>query len=252
MVGLERSVLPLVGERDFGLDSKRAILSFVVAFGIAKALSNLVAGGLADRVGRKRLLVLGWLLALPVPLLIALAPELGLDRRRQPLPRRQPRTCLVDDRLMKIDLVGPRATGARARPERVGRLPRRRAGSLRNRSARRARSRPDRRLGRRPDRVAVGIGRLGRCSSATPPRTSRSSSAHTATAARGRSGTRSPTARSRTRCCAPAHRQGSSTTSTTRSPGASPRSTSPPMAPASPRSESSRRSTPPSGAPASC
>ena len=60
MVGLERSVLPLVGERDFGLESKGAILSFVVAFGVAKALANLAAGGLADRVGRKRLLVLGW------------------------------------------------------------------------------------------------------------------------------------------------------------------------------------------------
>ncbi len=75
MVGLERSVLPLVGERDFGLESKSAILSFVVAFGIAKALANLAAGGLADRVGRKRLLVLGWGLALPVPVLIALAPN---------------------------------------------------------------------------------------------------------------------------------------------------------------------------------
>ena len=74
-----------------------AILSFVVAFGIAKALTNLAAGGLADRVGRKRLLVLGWALALPVPLLIALAPELGLDRRCQPLSRRQPGPGVVDD-----------------------------------------------------------------------------------------------------------------------------------------------------------
>ena len=77
MVGLERSVLPIVGERDFGLDSRAAILSFVVAFGLAKALSNLVAGGLADRVGRKRLLVSGWLVAIPVPILIALAPNWG-------------------------------------------------------------------------------------------------------------------------------------------------------------------------------
>jgi len=77
MVGLERSVLPVVGEQDFGLTSKSAILTFVVAFGIAKAVANLLAGGLADRVGRKRLLVLGWLLALPVPALIALAPNWG-------------------------------------------------------------------------------------------------------------------------------------------------------------------------------
>src|SRR5437899_12170764 len=75
MVGLERSVLPLVGEQDFGLRSSSAILAFVVAFGAAKALTNLAAGDLAERIGRKRLLVIGWLVALPVPLLIGLAPS---------------------------------------------------------------------------------------------------------------------------------------------------------------------------------
>src|SRR5437764_4834135 len=75
MVGLERSVLPLVGKRDFGLRSSAAILAFVVAFGVAKALTNLAAGDLAERFGRKRLLVLGWLVALPVPLLIGVAPS---------------------------------------------------------------------------------------------------------------------------------------------------------------------------------
>ena len=73
MVGLERSVLPLVGKEDFHLASHAAILSFVVAFGAAKALTNLAAGAFADRVGRKRLLVFGWLLVLPVPPLIAFA-----------------------------------------------------------------------------------------------------------------------------------------------------------------------------------
>ena len=73
MVGLERSVLPLVGEEDFGLTSAAAILAFVVAFGAAKALTNLAAGDLAERFGRKRLLVAGWVVALPVPLLIGLA-----------------------------------------------------------------------------------------------------------------------------------------------------------------------------------
>jgi MFS family permease len=107
MVGLERSVLPVIGEDDFGLASKSAILSFVVAFGIAKALANLAAGGLAERVGRKRLLVLGWLLALPVPLLIALAPSwwvivlanvfLGLNQG----------LAWSMTVVMKIDLVGP-------------------------------------------------------------------------------------------------------------------------------------------------
>jgi MFS family permease len=111
MIGLERSVLPLVGEDDFGLASKSAILSFVVAFGIAKALANLAAGGLAERVGRKRLLVLGWLLALPVPLLIAFAPSwwvivlanvfLGLNQG----------LAWSMTVVMKIDLVGPARRG---------------------------------------------------------------------------------------------------------------------------------------------
>src|SRR5256884_3947217 len=70
MVGLERSVLPLVGEQDFGLRSSSTILAFVVAFGAAKALTNLAAGELAERIGRKRLLVICWLLDLPWPLLI--------------------------------------------------------------------------------------------------------------------------------------------------------------------------------------
>src|SRR5207302_5134905 len=62
IVGLERSVLPLVGEHDFHLSSHAAVLAFVVAFGAAKGVTNLGAGALADRVGRKRLLGLGWLL----------------------------------------------------------------------------------------------------------------------------------------------------------------------------------------------
>src|SRR2546423_962106 len=73
LVGLERSVLPLVGKRDFGLHSTATVLAFVVAFGAAKALTNLAAGELAERVGRKRLLVIGWAVALPVPLLLGTA-----------------------------------------------------------------------------------------------------------------------------------------------------------------------------------
>src|SRR5262249_50482524 len=64
LVGLERSVLPLLGKQDFGLRSTAAILAFVVAFGAAKALTNLAAGDFAERFGRKRLLVIGWLVAL--------------------------------------------------------------------------------------------------------------------------------------------------------------------------------------------
>ena len=111
MVGLERSVLPLVGEDDFGLTSTSAILAFVVAFGLAKAVANLVAGGLADRVGRRRLLILGWLLALPVPLLIGVAPTwtfvvvanlfLGVSQG----------FAWSMTVVMKIDLVGPKRRG---------------------------------------------------------------------------------------------------------------------------------------------
>ena len=111
MVGLERSVLPLVGERDFQLDSRAAILSFVVAFGIAKALSNLVAGGLADRVGRKRLLVIGWLLALPVPLLIALAPNWGFIVAANVFLGASQGLAWSMTVVMKIDLAGPRRRG---------------------------------------------------------------------------------------------------------------------------------------------
>ncbi|MGH3047812.1 MAG: MFS transporter [Gaiellaceae bacterium] len=111
MVGLERSVLPLVGERDFGLQSKAAILSFVVAFGIAKALANLAAGGLADRVGRKRLLVLGWALALPVPVLIALAPNWGWIVAANLLLGANQGLAWSMTVVMKIDLVGPLRRG---------------------------------------------------------------------------------------------------------------------------------------------
>ena len=111
MVGLERSVLPLVGEEDFGLASKSAILSFVVAFGITKALANLAAGGLAARVGRKRLLVLGWLFALPVSLLIAFAPSWGWVVAANLFLGVNQGLAWSMTVVMKIDLVGPRRRG---------------------------------------------------------------------------------------------------------------------------------------------
>ena len=77
MVGLERSTLPLIGETEFGVASTVAVLAFIVAFGLAKALTNLAAGTWADRFGRRRLLILGWALALPVPVLVAVAPSWG-------------------------------------------------------------------------------------------------------------------------------------------------------------------------------
>jgi MFS family permease len=111
MVGLERSVLPLVGKHDFGLRSTSAILAFVVAFGAAKALTNLAAGELAQRVGRKRLLVIGWLVALPVPLLIGLAPSWWFVVAANLLLGVNQGLAWSMTVVMKIDLAGPRRRG---------------------------------------------------------------------------------------------------------------------------------------------
>jgi MFS family permease len=111
MVGLERSVLPLVGAHDFGLRSNAAILAFVVAFGAAKALTNLAAGDLAERLGRKRLLVIGWLVALPVPLLIGLAPSWWFIVAANLLLGVNQGLAWSMTVVMKIDLAGPRRRG---------------------------------------------------------------------------------------------------------------------------------------------
>src|SRR5918995_6120185 len=111
MVGLERSVLPLVGEQDFGLRSTSTILAFVVAFGAAKALTNLAAGDLAERLGRKRLLVLGWLVVLPVPLLIGLAPSWWFIVAANLLLGVNQGLAWSMTVVMKIDLAGPRRRG---------------------------------------------------------------------------------------------------------------------------------------------
>jgi MFS family permease len=111
MVGLERSVLPIVGRHDFGLSSNGAVLTFIVAFGATKALTNLAAGTLADRVGRRRLLALGWLLALPVPLLIGLAPNWGVVVLANLFLGASQGFAWSMTVVMKIDLVGPRRRG---------------------------------------------------------------------------------------------------------------------------------------------
>jgi MFS family permease len=111
MVGLERSVLPLVGKDDFGLRSSAAILAFVVAFGAAKAVTNLAAGDLAERIGRKRLLVVGWVVALPVPLLIALAPSWWFIVLANLLLGVNQGFAWSMTVVMKIDLAGPQRRG---------------------------------------------------------------------------------------------------------------------------------------------
>jgi MFS family permease len=111
MVGLERSILPLIGRQDFGLTSSAAVLTFIVAFGIAKALTNLTAGALAQRAGRRRLLIGGWAAALPVPLLIALAPSWGWIVAANALLGINQGLAWSMTVVMKIDLVGPRRRG---------------------------------------------------------------------------------------------------------------------------------------------
>jgi MFS family permease len=111
MVGLERSTLPLIGRQDFGLASRTAVLSFIVAFGAAKALTNLSAGALAQRVGRRRLLIGGWAFALPVPLMIALAPSWGWIVAANALLGVNQGLAWSMTVVMKIDLVGPKRRG---------------------------------------------------------------------------------------------------------------------------------------------
>jgi MFS family permease len=111
MVGLERSVLPLVGKEEFALSSTSAILAFVVAFGAAKAVTNLAAGGLAEYAGRKRLLIVGWMVALPVPLLVGVAPSWWWIVAANVLLGINQGLAWSMTVVMKIDLAGPARRG---------------------------------------------------------------------------------------------------------------------------------------------
>jgi MFS family permease len=111
MVGLERTVVPLIGSQQFGLVLKTAIFSFIVSFGVVKACSNLVSGTLADRVGRKKVLVAGWIVGVPVPFMIALAPSWGWIVAANVLLGVNQGLAWSMTVLMKIDLVGPRGRG---------------------------------------------------------------------------------------------------------------------------------------------
>lgn len=111
MVGLERDVVPLLGARQFGLASATAGLSFIASFGVVKALANLGAGRLSDRIGRKGMLVAGWLAALPVPLLLIFAPTWGWVVLANVLLGINQGLCWSTTVIMKIDLVGPARRG---------------------------------------------------------------------------------------------------------------------------------------------
>ncbi|HET9520299.1 MAG TPA: MFS transporter [Candidatus Limnocylindrales bacterium] len=111
MIGQERTVLPLLARDVFGLDGAAAALTFVAAFGLTKAATNLAAGALADRYGRKPVLIAGWLVGLPVPLLIILAPDWAWIIAANILLGINQGLTWSTTVIMKIDLVGPARRG---------------------------------------------------------------------------------------------------------------------------------------------
>jgi len=111
VVGVERSTLAPLAENDFHLASSAAILSFLISFGLVKAASIFIAGGLADRFGRRTVLLVGWMAALPVPLLIILAPSWGWVVFANVLLGLNQGLAWSTTVNMKIDLVGPRRRG---------------------------------------------------------------------------------------------------------------------------------------------
>ena len=111
MVGIERVLLPLLAEREFGLASRAAILSFIVSFGLVKAIANLFAGRISEHWGRKKVLVAGWLFALPVAAIILLAPSWGWVVFANVLLGINQGLCWSTTVIMKIDLVGPERRG---------------------------------------------------------------------------------------------------------------------------------------------
>lgn len=111
MWGLERTTLPLIAEEDFGITSAAVTLSFVAGFGVTKAFANLFAGGLMDRFGRRRVLIAGWVAALPVPLLIIWAPSWEWVVAANLLLGINQGLGWTATLLMMMDIMGPRRRG---------------------------------------------------------------------------------------------------------------------------------------------
>lgn len=111
MIGMERSIFPQYAEVEFGIASKTAILSFIVAFGITKAISNYYAGRLANIYGRKRLLVVGWLIVIPVPWILIFAPSWAWVIAANILLGISQGFTWSSTVVMKIDLVGEKDRG---------------------------------------------------------------------------------------------------------------------------------------------
>jgi len=111
MVGLERSILPKIAEGEFHIAAKTAILSFIVVFGIVKAITNYYTGILANKVGRKNLLVLGWLVGIPVPFILMYAPNWNWIICANILLGVNQGLTWSSTVIMKIDLVGEKERG---------------------------------------------------------------------------------------------------------------------------------------------
>lgn len=111
MVGMERTVVPLIGAQEFKISSTTIIIAFIVSFGIVKALANLVSGQLADRYGRKHVLILGWLIGLPVPFMIAWGPNWNWVIAANALLGINQGLAWSMTVIMKVDLVGPKSRG---------------------------------------------------------------------------------------------------------------------------------------------
>ena len=111
MVGLERTIIPEFAAQQFGLTSASAVTSFIIAFGITKAIANYYYGRFADKVGRKNLLILGWLIALPIPFVLIYAPSWNWVVFANVLLGISQGLTWSSTVVMKIDLVGPKNRG---------------------------------------------------------------------------------------------------------------------------------------------
>lgn len=111
MVGLERSILPQIAEKEFAIAAKTAILSFIVVFGIVKAITNYYTGTLANRFGRKNLLIAGWMVGLPIPFILMYAPNWNWVIAANILLGINQGLAWSSTVVMKIDLVGEKQRG---------------------------------------------------------------------------------------------------------------------------------------------
>ena len=111
MVGLERSILPQIAEKEFAIAAKTAILSFIIVFGIVKAITNYYTGALANRFGRKKLLVYGWINGIPIPFILMFAPDWNWIIAANVLLGINQGLTWSSTVVMKIDLVGEKQRG---------------------------------------------------------------------------------------------------------------------------------------------